>query len=64
MPRVSAFPYSKMDSELKAIVHAADEALDGSQFVQAAEAITRFEGRFAATISPLKEWLRSALPRD
>jgi hypothetical protein len=23
-----------MDSELKAIVHAADEALDGSQFVQ------------------------------
>jgi hypothetical protein len=34
MPRVSPFPYSKMDSELKAIVHAADEALDGSQFVQ------------------------------
>jgi hypothetical protein len=34
MPRVSAVPYSKMDSELKAIVHASDEALNGSQWVQ------------------------------
>ena len=34
MPRVSAFPYSKMDSELKAIVQANDEALNGSQWVQ------------------------------
>ena len=34
MPRVSAVPYSKMDSELKAIVHASDEALNGSEWVQ------------------------------
>jgi hypothetical protein len=32
MPRVSAVPYSQMDSELKAIVHASDEALGGSIF--------------------------------
>ena len=34
MPRVSAVPYSEMDSELKAIVHASDEALNGSEWVQ------------------------------
>ena len=34
MPRVSAVPYSKMDSELKAIVRASDEALNGSEWVQ------------------------------
>ena len=34
MPRVSAVPYSQMDSELKAIVHASDEALGGSEWVQ------------------------------
>jgi hypothetical protein len=34
MPRVSAVPYSEMDSELRAIVHASDEALGGSQWVQ------------------------------
>jgi hypothetical protein len=31
MPRVSAFPYANMDSELKAIVQASDEALQGSE---------------------------------
>ena len=31
MPRISAVPYSEMDSELKAIVHASDEALNGSE---------------------------------
>jgi hypothetical protein len=34
MPRVSAVPYSEMDSELQAIVRASDEALGGSQWVQ------------------------------
>ncbi len=34
MPRVSAFPYSKMDSELREIVRASDEALSGSEWVQ------------------------------
>ena len=34
MPRVSAVPYSKMDAGLKAIVHASDEALNGSEWVQ------------------------------
>jgi hypothetical protein len=34
MPRVSAFPYTNMDSELKAIVQASDEALQGSEWVQ------------------------------
>lgn len=34
MPRVSAFPYSAMDPELKAIVRASDEALNGSEWVQ------------------------------
>jgi hypothetical protein len=34
MPRVSAVPYSAMDPELKAIVHASDEALNGSEWVQ------------------------------
>jgi len=34
MPRVSAVPYSKMDPEPKAIVHASDEALNGSEWVQ------------------------------
>jgi hypothetical protein len=34
MPRVSAYPYSKMDPELKAIVQASDEALNGSEWVQ------------------------------
>lgn len=34
MPRVSPIPYEKMDSELKAIVNASDEALGGSEWVQ------------------------------
>ena len=34
MPRVSAVPYSKMDSELKAIVRASDDSLNGSEWVQ------------------------------
>jgi hypothetical protein len=34
MPRVSAVPYAKMDSELRAIVQASDEALNGSEWVQ------------------------------
>jgi hypothetical protein len=33
MPRVNAFPYANMDSELQAIVHANDEALNSSQWV-------------------------------
>ncbi|MGD0073550.1 MAG: hypothetical protein ABSD31_04345 [Candidatus Binataceae bacterium] len=34
MPRVSAMPYAKMDSELRDIVRASDEALGGSEWVQ------------------------------
>jgi hypothetical protein len=34
MPRVSAVPYANMDSELRAIVQASDEALNGSEWVQ------------------------------
>ena len=34
VPRVSVVPYSAMDPELKAIVHASDEALNGSEWVQ------------------------------
>ena len=34
MPRVSPIPYAKMDDELKAIVHASDETLGGSDWVQ------------------------------
>ena len=34
MPRVSAVPYAEMDSELREIVRASDEALGGSEWVQ------------------------------
>ncbi len=34
MPRVSAMPYSKMDSKLKRIVQNSDEALGGSEWIQ------------------------------
>jgi len=34
MLRVSAVPYSEMDSELREIVRASDEALGGSEWVQ------------------------------
>ena len=34
MPRVSAVPYSEMDSEIQAIVRASDESLGGSEWIQ------------------------------